>query len=59
MPEVLLFGEDVGHAAVLQALVERLAGERGIEVGIQVRRARWAWPDAERIARVHSGVPAG
>lgn len=40
MPEVLLFGEDAGHATVLQALVERLASEDRIEVDVQVRRAR-------------------
>jgi hypothetical protein len=40
MPEVLLFGEDTGHAVVLQALVVRLASERALKVDVQVRRAR-------------------
>jgi hypothetical protein len=40
MPEVLLFGEDTGHAVVLQALVLRLASERAITIDVQVRRAR-------------------
>jgi hypothetical protein len=40
MPSILLFGEDAGHATVLQALVSRVAADRGIEVEIQVRRAR-------------------
>lgn len=40
MPDVLLFGEDAGHAVVLQALVERLATERRLDVRLHVRRAR-------------------
>src|SRR5579862_2577119 len=40
MPKVLLFGEDVGHAVVLQTFVERLAADGGVEIEIQVRRAR-------------------
>lgn len=39
MRKVLLFGEDVGHAWVLQALVERLTQERQIEVVVVVHRA--------------------
>lgn len=34
-----LFAEDDGHRALLHALVERLAAEESVQVGIEVRNA--------------------
>jgi hypothetical protein len=39
MPEVLLFGEDDGHALVLGSLAHRLAEEHGVSVHVAVRFA--------------------
>jgi hypothetical protein len=39
MHKALLFGEDGGHAVVLQALVERVARERSVAVQVE---AKWA-----------------
>jgi serine/threonine protein kinase len=40
MHKVLLFGEDDGHALVLEALTARIARERGMEVQIEVQWAQ-------------------
>ena len=59
MPDMLLFGEDAGHAVVLGAFVERLAREREVEVQIDVRRARGGHGRKVRFVEVKGRVGVG
>ena len=40
MPEVLLFGEDIGHEVVVKAIIERVAADLRIAVRVKVRSSR-------------------
>jgi len=40
MPEVLLFGEDYGHEAVVKAVIERVADDLGMNICVKVRSSR-------------------
>jgi hypothetical protein len=60
MPEVLVFGEDDGHALVLGSLVQRLAEERGVPVRVAVRFARGGYgPMLRELSRFVRDLRAG
>jgi hypothetical protein len=60
MRKVLLFGEDVGHALVLRALVERVAQERRLAVVVEVRQAEGGYGTLLEALRVFVRLlPAG